>query len=332
MRTYRSSAGLLVFIVSLSICISAGEKPRVGIISISGTYQAAIKQYPFPLTVETSSLYYDESDHTFYTTADKGPVHLMKFKLEKDSIKIIRSGAIKGLARNYDLEGVTIAGEKKDRYLLISTERWRKKDSIVIFGADLKNWTYLPDKTFAVTTPGIKENNNFEGVTYDSHAKSIYFVKEHTPYALFSKPESGSSVTTIFSEAGFQPFYDRFVDSVFSKILDTSTIRRLHPVAFADIAYDADTENLLILNRFGRAIIQVKLTEGEKPGWTIVSVWPYFGVDDTSVPGLTDEDYLFGQAEGLAVVGHGSGRTLALIRDPGTGNRSILTLFPYPGK
>jgi uncharacterized protein YjiK len=332
MRFVRSSAGAILLAIILSVGICAGEKPGVGIISMSGTYHSAIKQYPFPLIVETSSLFYDESDRTFYTTADKGPIHLMKFKLEKDSIKILQSGAIKGLARNYDLEGVTIVGDKRDRYILISTERWRKKDSIVIFGADLKSWTCLPAKTFAVTTPGIKENNNFEGVTYDAHTNEIYFVKEHTPYALFSKPESGSTVTTIFSEADFQPVYDRFVDSVFSKILDTSTIRRLHPVAFADIAYDADTEDLLVLNRFGRAIIQVKVTEGDKPGWTIVSVWPYFGIDDTSVPGLTSEDYLFGQAEGLAVVGHGSGRTLALIRDPGTGNRSILTLFSFPGK
>ena len=46
----------------------------------------------------------------------------------------------------------------------------------------------------------------------------------------------------------------------------------------------------------------------------------------------TSEDYLFGQAEGLTLVGYGDGRELALIRDPGTGNRSVLTLFPFPRK
>ncbi|MBK7143537.1 MAG: SdiA-regulated domain-containing protein [bacterium] len=325
---------VLVLIVLVTVISFAITSPVED--SLAALYSAGGKRFParkivaFPLILETSSLAYDDSSGTFYTTADKGKPHIMQFRVKGKEVEIIRADTIKGIKRNYDWEGIElIAPPKGPRFLQLSTERFRQKDAIVNPAVSLDSFTNLPDQAFVVKAEGIGQNNNFESVTYLPPFELFLFGKERQPIGLYGA-RNGQPAFKIFGQTEFQFAHDRFIDSALGSNYAVDRISVLKGIAFSGMAYDNQTGNLLILNRFGRSVISVRLTEGSTFGWQIVDVWPYDGIDDESDESLEPGSLIYGVGEGLAVYGTGEERTLAIITDPGKDNRPTLYLFPYP--
>lgn len=324
-------AVLLVSVIVFTIT-NPLEDQHVAIFSSTGERFPARKVILFPQILETSSLAYDDGSGTFYTTVDKGKPHIIQFRLDGEKVQIVRADTIIGLKRNYDFEGIEIVDRPgQSRYLQISTERFRRSDSIVNPAVKFSDFTYLPDLSFAVKPEGMDENNNFEAVTFDPVNDLIILGKERQPYALYGRRE-GEPAFQIFTESEFTAPYERFVDSVLGSIIPADRLAILKQVSISGMAFDKGTGNLLILNRYGRAIVSLKLIKDSSHHWQVVDIWPYDGVDDASAEGVTPAMLVYGIAEGLAVWTEHGKRQVGIITDPGVGERPTLYVFPYPHK
>lgn len=320
---------LLAIVITFTVT-NPIEEQSAAIFASSGKRYPARQIVSFPIIMETSSLTYDDSSASFYTTADKGRPHIIQFRLDGEKVDLIRADTIKGLAKNFDFEGIElVARPGQPRYLQISTERFRRHDSIVNPAVSLSDFTYLPDKSFAVRPQGMGQNNNFEGVTYSPSLDLFLLAKERQPFGLYGR-QFGKSAFAIFGEEEFTPAYLRFVDSMLSPVLPADRMAILREISFSGLAFDIPSNNLLILNRFGRSVISVKLAQDSILRWQVVDVWPYEGVDDAKVESTPPASLIYGLAEGIAVWGEGEARSIGLITDPGTGGRPTLYVFPYP--
>jgi uncharacterized protein YjiK len=324
-------AALLVSVIAFTITNPLEDQP-VAIYTSSGERFPATKVILFPHLVETSSLTYDDSSGTFYTTIDKGKPHIIQFRLDREKVQIVRTDTIIGLKRNYDFEGIEIVDRPgQPRYLQISTERYRRSDSIVNPAVKLSDLTYLPELSFAVKPDGMDENNNFEAVTLDPVNDLVILGKERQPYALYGRKE-GEPAFRIFTESEFAVPYERFVDSVLGAVLPADRLAILKQVSFSGMAFDHTTGKVLVLNRYGRAVISVRLIYNSSYHWQVVDIWPYDGIDDASAEGVTPAMLVYGLAEGMAVWSEQGKRQVAIITDPGVGGRPTLYVFPYPRK
>jgi uncharacterized protein YjiK len=250
--------------------------------------------------------------------------------LDGDAVKIIRADTIDGLKRNYDFEGIEFVDHPgRPRYLQISSERFRRNDSIVNPAVNLDNFTYLTDLSFAVKPKGMGENNNFEAVTYEPVAELLILGKERQPYALYGR-RPGEPAFQIFTESEFAAPYERFADSVLGPIIPADRLAILKQVSISGMAFDKETGNVLVLNRFGRSIISIQLTNDSNYMWQVVDIWPYDGIDDASADGIAPPALVYGIAEGLAVWTEEYKRYVGIITDPGVGGRPTLYVFPYP--
>lgn len=320
---------LLVAAVAFTISEPIGENGPA-IYSSSGKRFAASQVVGFPIIMETSSLAYDDSSGTFYTTGDKSRPHLVQFRLKGRNVEIVRADTISGMRRNFDFEGIEIVARPgHPRYLQISTERLRRKDSVLNPAVTLDGLKYLPDSSIAIKPDGMGQNNNLEAVTYIPSMDLFLFGKERVPFGLYGRQPGGEQFR-IFGEGDFLKVYEHWVDSTMSEILPVDRLALLKGVAISGLAYDSITNTVLVLNRFGRSIIQLRLTYDSTFHWQLVDVWPFAGIDDATAETVSPIALVYGLAEGLAIFGKPDNRSLAIITDPGPDARPTLYVFPVP--
>ncbi len=320
---------MLVAAVAFTLTNPLGEDGPA-IYGSNGKRYAAKQQIGFPIIMETSSLAYDDSSGTFYTTGDKSRPHIVQFRLKGRKVEVIRADTISGIRRNFDFEGIEIVARRgQPRYLQISTERLRRKDSVLNPAVTLDSFKYLPDISIALRPEGMGQNNNLEAVTYIPKFDLLLFGKERVPFGLYGR-ENGGEQFRIFGQSDFLKVYERWVDSVMSPIVPVDRLALLKGVAISGLAYDSVTNTVLVLNRFGRSIIQLRLTKDSKYHWELVDVWPYAGIDDATAESVSPIALVYGLAEGLAIFGQGDDRALTVITDPGQDGRPTLYVFPIP--
>lgn len=299
--------------------------------SIAGCEKFEGKKYPFPINLETSSLTYDPSDSSFYTTIDKGSPHIVHFRIENDRIRIIRQDNIIGLTSNFDFEGIEIAGDETGRHLFISTEKFTSFDTLTCFSVDWETWEFEQDNVFKLKLNGAGPNNNLEGIAFNPRLRLFYLAKERQPYALYTYSKSAGQ-KLLFDETEFYQALTAYIDSVSPGCLNPRRKESLKLVSLSGLDFDQSTGHLFALNRYGRSVLELEISPFPGNKFNIVAIYAFRGVDfdrfdRKEVQGIEH----FGMAEGLAILGSGPNRKLALITDPGPGSQSHLFIFPFPG-
>jgi len=322
---------LWLCLVGSSVAQSAKAQEHLACIySPQGNKVQAVFSAPFPLLVETSALVYDPDDSSFFTTADKGEPHLIQFRLVSDSIEILRAGVVQGLDGNYDFEGVELVRDSLgSKLLMISTERLWEKDSLVCFGVDTDSFALVEDRRFRILPLGAGRNNNLEGICHDPTNDWYYVAKERGPCGLYAWSEPVGQIE-IFRGSEFEMRLMRFLfDSMAGKVSE-HRLESLGLVSLSGLAFDRETGHLLMLNRYGRSVIELDVYPQEEQPYQILSVLPFEGIDCDffTLQGISDRDR-YGLAEGLAVFGNGDQKKLAIITDPGANQRPHLFVFPY---
>ena len=288
------------------------------------------KGYPFPAKFESSSLVFDPADNSFYTTLDKGSPHIVHFRLQDEAIELLRQDNVVGLTGNFDFEGIEIAGDETGRHLYIATEKFTSFDTLTCFSVDWETWEFEPNNIFKLQLEGAGPNNNLEGIAFDPDHRIFYLAKERQPFALYTYSEK-SGQELVFDETDFVQSLTHFLDSIETDCLTDRRRESLKLTSLSGLDFDQLTGHLFALNRYGRAVIELEISPFPGNRFNIVAVYPFKGVDfdhfdRKGIAGIRH----YGMAEGLAIYGSGRSRQLALVTDPGPGNRSHLIIFPFP--
>lgn len=300
----------------------------------SGETIPASHALSFPLKLETSSLAWDSTDKTFYTTIDKGEPHIVQFRLAGDSLQIVRSGTIPNMDANYDFEGIDIAFRSDGPDLLyISTERRWKNDSLRIWVIDKQSWQIDSAASFSILPEGTAVNNNLEGLALGFGNMLIFLGKERQPAWLGVHDMMNLQATYgLLAESAFVSWLDSL-----AHIRATSTGRALASVApqiaISGLAFQLPHFGLYVLNRYGRSIIRCERVNAcaDVITFSPMSLLTYTGIDydDFTQPGISDKDK-YGLAEGIALCVVDEVPSIAILTDPGPGAYPYFVLFPDP--